>query len=67
MRSTVETSPYYRAWTEDAEPEIPRGRGSRRRRICSDRRVAERNAWRMHATSLAADPPLCYLKPKTLR
>ena len=28
--------------------------------------MCERNAWRMHATSLAADPPLCYLLPRTL-
>ena len=28
--------------------------------------LCERNAWRMHATALAADPPLCYLKPETL-
>jgi diphosphomevalonate decarboxylase len=28
--------------------------------------IAERNAWRMHATALGANPPLCYLKPATL-
>jgi diphosphomevalonate decarboxylase len=28
--------------------------------------LAERNAWRMHATALAADPPLCYLHANTL-
>ena len=28
--------------------------------------LSERNAWRMHASSLAADPPLCYLAPQTL-
>lgn len=29
--------------------------------------IAERNAWRMHATALAASPPVCYLQPGTLR
>ena len=28
--------------------------------------LAERNAWRMHASALGANPPLCYLKPETL-
>jgi diphosphomevalonate decarboxylase len=28
--------------------------------------IAERNAWRMHASALGANPPICYLKPETL-
>lgn len=67
MRSTVETSPYYPAWVRDAEAELGNAR-----RLIADKdldglgALAERNAWRMHATALAADPPLCYLKPSTL-
>ena len=67
MQSTVETSPYYPAWVEDAEAEVPRAQDAvRRRDFPALGALAERNAWRMHATALAADPPLCYLKPETL-
>jgi diphosphomevalonate decarboxylase len=68
MRSAVETSPYYEAWTKDAEAEVPRAlEALRRKDLQAIGELAERNAWRMHATSLAADPPLCYLKPETLQ
>jgi diphosphomevalonate decarboxylase len=67
MRATVETSPYYRAWARDAEREVG---GIERLIAARDLEavgaVAERNAWRMHATALGSDPPLCYLKPQTL-
>ena len=67
MRHTVATSPYYGAWVEDAEQEVTRAVNAVRRRDLEELgMIAERNAWRMHATALAADPPLCYLKPKTL-
>ncbi len=67
MRSAVETSPYYPAWAKDAEAEIPRATELIRARDLERLgELSERNAWRMHATSLAADPPLCYLKPATL-
>jgi len=67
MQATVETSPYYRAWVEDAEAEVHRARDAvRRRDLEALGALAERNAWRMHATALAADPALCYLRPMTL-
>jgi diphosphomevalonate decarboxylase len=67
MRSAVETSPYYPAWVKDAEGEISKAlEAIRRKDLSAIGELAERNAWRMHATSLAADPPLCYLKPQTL-
>src|SRR6185295_7703222 len=67
MRHTVATSPFYQAWVEDAEQEVARAVDAIRRRDLEGLgSIAERNAWRMHATALAADPPLCYLKPKTL-
>jgi diphosphomevalonate decarboxylase len=67
MQSTVTTSPYYPAWVQDAEAEVARARDAvRRRDLASLGALAERNAWRMHATALAADPPLCYLMPETL-
>jgi diphosphomevalonate decarboxylase len=67
MAQTVETSPYYPAWVEDAEAEIGRATDAiARRDIEALGALSERNAWRMHATAFAADPPICYLLPSTL-
>jgi diphosphomevalonate decarboxylase len=67
MRHTLATSPFYAGWVEDAEQEVSRAVDAIRRRDLEGLgTISERNAWRMHATALAADPPLCYLKPKTL-
>lgn len=68
MRHTVETSPYYRAWVEDAEAEVKNARaaiGARDFEALGE--IAERNAWRMHATALAARPSISYLLPRTLQ
>jgi len=68
MQHTVATSPYYVAWVENAEGEVERAiEQIERRDLEGLGRIAERNAWRMHASALAADPPLCYLRPETLR
>lgn len=67
MRTTVETSPYYPAWAKDAEAEVANIIPFiRRRDLEAVGAIAEKNAWRMHSTAFAADPPLCYLKPATL-
>lgn len=67
MRQTVESSPYYRAWVVDAEAEVEHARAHiAERNLRTLGELAERNAWRMHATAFAANPPLCYLKPQTL-
>lgn len=67
MRGTVKTSPYYPAWVKDAEAEVKRIVPLiRRRDLEGVGEIAERNAWRMHATAFAANPPLSYLKPETL-
>lgn len=67
MKSTVDTSPYYPAWVTDAEAEIaPALAAFKARDLERLGELAERNAWRMHATALGANPPLCYLKPATL-
>ena len=67
MAQTVATSPYYPAWVEDAEAEIGRATDAiARRDIETLGALSERNAWRMHATAFAADPPICYLLPSTL-
>ncbi|NOK08706.1 diphosphomevalonate decarboxylase [Corallococcus exercitus] len=67
MKNTVETSPYYPAWVKDAEAEVPRARELiAKKDLEALGELCERNAWRMHSTSLAADPPLCYLNSSTL-
>ncbi|MDX2014296.1 MAG: diphosphomevalonate decarboxylase [Myxococcaceae bacterium] len=67
MRGTVKTSPYYPAWARDADLEVKRiVPFIKRRDLEAVGEIAERNAWRMHATAFAANPPLCYLKPETL-
>ena len=67
MRSTVDTSPYYEAWKKDAEREVKDiVRHLKKRDLEAVGEIAERNAWRMHASALGANPPLCYLKPATL-
>ncbi|MCL2011350.1 MAG: diphosphomevalonate decarboxylase [Cystobacterineae bacterium] len=67
MRSAVETSPYYSAWVKSAEEDIERALQAIG--ACDLEQLgalAERNAWRMHATSFAAKPPLSYMRPSTL-
>jgi diphosphomevalonate decarboxylase len=67
MRSTVETSPYYAGWILDATAELPRVNALVEARDLEGLgALAERNAWRMHATALAANPPTCFLRPATL-
>lgn len=67
MRNTVDTSPFYAAWAKDAEREVKEiVRHVRRRDLEAVGEIAERNAWRMHASAMGANPPLCYLKPQTL-
>jgi diphosphomevalonate decarboxylase len=68
MKATVKTSPYYPAWVRDAEREakaiVPL---LRKRDLAAVGELAERNAWRMHASAFGANPPLSYLKPETLK
>jgi diphosphomevalonate decarboxylase len=67
MRRTEETSPYYRAWVEahaadlrEAEAAISAGALARLGA------VTERNALRMHAAALAADPGVLYFRGPTV-
>jgi diphosphomevalonate decarboxylase len=67
MKNTVETSPYYPAWIKDANEEVKNILPFiKRRDLQAVGEIAERNAYRMHATALAANPPLSYFKPQTV-
>jgi diphosphomevalonate decarboxylase len=67
MVHTQETSPYYPVWTEQAPADVVEARAAvLRRDIEALGAVMERSAMRMHASMLAADPPLCYWRAGTL-
>ncbi|EUJ37740.1 diphosphomevalonate decarboxylase [Brochothrix campestris] len=64
MQSTVETSPYFEAWTATAEKDLLTIQDAFK---ANDFKIigetVERNALSMHATTMAATPPFSYLKP----
>ena len=67
MRLTRETSPYHSAWIAQCRRDLPAAL-----HLLSARdlpglgALAERNALRMHADALAADPPVLYWQPATV-
>lgn len=63
MNHTQETSPYFGAWVASAPRDVEEGRRAVLARDF-DRlaRVMERSSMRMHASMMAADPPLLYWK-----
>jgi diphosphomevalonate decarboxylase len=67
MKLTRDTSPYYEAWTACAREDLERAREALTSGdLAALGRIAETNCMRMHASSMAADPPLVYLAPATL-
>jgi diphosphomevalonate decarboxylase len=67
MRATRETSPYHAAWIEQCRRDLPAALHLLKARNLSGLgALAERNALRMHADALAADPPLLYWQPPTV-
>ena len=67
MNRTVETSELYESWPAQAECDFDELRTA----IAAQDfpmlgKTAENNALAMHATMLAAWPPLCYWKPQSL-
>lgn len=67
MQSTAHTSPYYQAWVEASRTDMAFALDAvGAADLPSLGRVVERNALRMHATMLAADPPVIYFEPLTL-
>jgi diphosphomevalonate decarboxylase len=67
MKRSRETSPYHRAWIEQCRRDLPEALELLRARdLPGLGALAERNAMRMHADVLAADPPLLYWTPATV-
>ncbi len=67
MNRTVETSELYKIWPQQAATDLETIRTAiAARDFLLLGKTAERNALAMHATMLAAWPPLLYLQPETI-
>jgi diphosphomevalonate decarboxylase len=67
MRRTAETSPYYEAWVRGVDGDLAAARAAiTARDLPALGAVAERSAMRMHASAMAADPPILYWNPATV-
>ena len=67
MRRTAETSPYYEAWVRGVDGDLAAARAAiAGRDLAALGAVAERSAMRMHASAMAADPPILYWNPATI-
>lgn len=68
MQQTIATSPFYNDWVKQSEKDIVAIKEAiTKRDLQTIGQIAEANAMRMHATTLAADPPFTYFEPDTLR
>ena len=67
MRRTAQTSPYYQAWIHSVDADLRDARAAiAERDLRRLGAVAERSAMRMHASALAADPPILYWSAATI-
>lgn len=67
MEHTARTSPYYREWLESAPADLAEARlAVGARDIGKLGTVAERSCLRMHASAMAADPPILYWNAATM-
>jgi diphosphomevalonate decarboxylase len=67
MRRTVKTSPFYAGWLETVAGDLALAKDAILKRDFETLgRVAEANALKMHATTLAANPPFTYWQNDTL-
>lgn len=68
MKRTVETSPFYDGWLKSLDADL-----SAMKQAVSDRdieqvgQIAERNALKMHATTLGASPPFTYWTAESMK
>ncbi len=68
MERTRVTSPYYQAWLETVAQDLDKAKDALERRDFSALgRVAQAQAFRMHAVAMASDPPLLYWEDGTIR
>lgn len=67
MKRTVQTSPFYDGWLKATEQELRIAKKAIEKRDFEMLgETLEKNAFKMHATTLGADPPFFYWQPATL-
>ncbi|MHA8111099.1 diphosphomevalonate decarboxylase [Lactobacillaceae bacterium Melli_B4] len=67
MQSSVQTSPYYAAWRQQAQVDLDRMKQAiQRADFTTVGQIAEANAMRMHALTLSAEPSFTYFNAKSL-
>lgn len=67
MQRTVETSPFFQGWLNTVNTDLQLAKEAIRERDFEKLgTVAEKNALKMHATTLGANPPFLYWQPGTL-
>lgn len=67
MEATLATSPYYRLWPQEVEQDLQAMIAAIAARDFNQvGALAEHNAMKMHATTLAARPPFTYFQPDSL-
>lgn len=67
MKSTVESSPFYSVWPEKSKNDLISIKDAIAKHDFEKMGyIAERNALRMHATMLGANPPIMYFEPKSI-
>lgn len=67
MKRTIETSPFYKSWPESAEKDLEEIKiAIKNRNFKKMGEITESNGLKMHATMLAANPPLLYWEAETI-
>lgn len=68
MRRTVETSPFYDGWLATLDEDLKEMKEAiSNQDVDTVGEIAERNALKMHATTLGANPPFSYWSPDSIR
>lgn len=68
MKLTIETSPFYPAWAQEAEQDLTAIKEAiQQRDFQRTGEIAEWNAMKMHATMLASNPPLSYWEEGSIK
>ncbi|OLS03616.1 diphosphomevalonate decarboxylase [Tissierella creatinophila] len=67
MKSTILTSPFYKNWPEDSQKDLKEIKIAIKEKDFEKMGyITERNALKMHATMLGANPPIMYFEPKSI-
>lgn len=67
MKSTVVSSPLYSSWVEESEKDLTMIKNAVAKQDFKKMgSISERNALRMHATMMGANPPIMYFEPNSI-